>query len=253
MAIQLDHMILAVNDRKKSIEFYVGILGLKYEGDREPFSTLRVTPDFTLQIAQWGTKGGEHLAFAMSRAEFDEVFRRVREAKIEYGDAFDKVGGALFRLGPDFVSGLAGRTQEPGCFGAERVEHLRLVEGPRSSKLFFERIDGDEQLSLAVTGDDKVVGDPLEEGAHLCFGVATERGRERSLHDVVGRKVWSARNETPPLGLSHLYPGICGDFSAPLDIVLTPGARPAQPARIPDRASRGRTGPTSARFDTVSR
>jgi len=33
MAIQLDHMILAVNDRKESIEFYVGILGLKYEGD----------------------------------------------------------------------------------------------------------------------------------------------------------------------------------------------------------------------------
>ena len=92
MAIQLDHMILAVNDRKKSIEFYVGILGLKYEGDREPFSTLRVTPEFTLQIAGWGTKGGEHLAFAMSRKEFDEVFRRVIDAKIEYGDQFDKVG-----------------------------------------------------------------------------------------------------------------------------------------------------------------
>ena len=40
MAIQLDHLILAVNDRKKSVEFYVGILGLKYEGDREPFSAL---------------------------------------------------------------------------------------------------------------------------------------------------------------------------------------------------------------------
>jgi catechol 2,3-dioxygenase-like lactoylglutathione lyase family enzyme len=92
MAIQLDHMILAVNDRKKSIEFYVGILGLKYEGDREPFSTLRVTPEFTIQRAGWGTKGGEHLAFAMSRKEFDEVFRRVIDAKIEYGDQFDKVG-----------------------------------------------------------------------------------------------------------------------------------------------------------------
>ena len=67
MSIQLDHMILAVNDRKTSIEFYVRILSLKYEGDREPFSILRVTPDFTLQLAGWGTKGGEHLAFAMSR------------------------------------------------------------------------------------------------------------------------------------------------------------------------------------------
>jgi len=85
-------MILAVNDRKKSIDFYSGILGLKYEGDREPFSTLRVTPESTLQIAQWGTKGGEHLAFAMSRIEFDEVFRRVIDAKIEYGDSFESVG-----------------------------------------------------------------------------------------------------------------------------------------------------------------
>jgi catechol 2,3-dioxygenase-like lactoylglutathione lyase family enzyme len=92
MAIQLDHMILAVNDRKQSIEFYVGILGLQYEGDREPFSILRVTPDFTLQLAGWGTKGGEHLAFAMSRKEFDEVFRRVIDAKIEYGDDFHSVG-----------------------------------------------------------------------------------------------------------------------------------------------------------------
>jgi catechol 2,3-dioxygenase-like lactoylglutathione lyase family enzyme len=92
MTIQLDHMILAVNDRKKSVEFYVGILGLKYEGDREPFSILRVTPDLTLQLSGWGTKGGEHLAFSMSRKEFDEVFRRVVNAKIEYGDEFDKVG-----------------------------------------------------------------------------------------------------------------------------------------------------------------
>jgi len=92
MAIQLDHLILAVNDRKKSIEFYVGVLGLKHERDREPFSIIRVTPDFTLQLAAWGTKGGEHLAFAMSRNEFDEVFRRVIDAKIEYGDDFHSVG-----------------------------------------------------------------------------------------------------------------------------------------------------------------
>jgi len=51
-----------------------------------------VTPDFTLQLAGWGTKGGEHLAFAMSRKEFDEVFRRVIAAKIEYGDDFHSVG-----------------------------------------------------------------------------------------------------------------------------------------------------------------
>jgi hypothetical protein len=45
-------------------------LGLKRDTDREPFSMLRVTPGFVIQIAPWGTTGGEHLAFAMSKAEF---------------------------------------------------------------------------------------------------------------------------------------------------------------------------------------
>jgi len=92
MAIQLDHIILAVNDRAKTIEFYAGILGLKYEGERDPFSVIRVTPEFQIQIAPWGTKGGEHLAFAMPRKEFDQVFRRVIDGGFEYGDKFDAVG-----------------------------------------------------------------------------------------------------------------------------------------------------------------
>lgn len=102
---QLDHLILAVNDREKSIEFYTRILGLTYEGEREPFSVVRVTPDLTLQLAPWGTKGGEHLAFAMSRTEFDDVFRRVRDAGLEYGDSFHTVGNMR---GPGDESGARG-------------------------------------------------------------------------------------------------------------------------------------------------
>jgi catechol 2,3-dioxygenase-like lactoylglutathione lyase family enzyme len=89
---QLDHIILAVNDVKKSIEFYTGILSLKYDGQREPFAVIRVTPNFIVQLAPWGTKGGEHLAFSMTRAEFDATFARVRESGIEYGDQFHAVG-----------------------------------------------------------------------------------------------------------------------------------------------------------------
>ena len=92
MATQLDHIILPVNDRSRAIEFYTRIVGLKYEGERNPFSVIRVTPEFQIRIAPWGTKGGEHLAFAMSRQEYEEVFRRVVESGIEYGDRFDAVG-----------------------------------------------------------------------------------------------------------------------------------------------------------------
>jgi catechol 2,3-dioxygenase-like lactoylglutathione lyase family enzyme len=92
MAIELDHIILAVNDRATSIEFYTRIVGLDHEGDREPFSMLRVASGLVIQIVPWGTKGGEHLAFAMSAPEFEDVFSRIKEAGIAYGDRFDRVG-----------------------------------------------------------------------------------------------------------------------------------------------------------------
>lgn len=106
MPLQLDHLILAVNDRARSIEFYTRILGLMYEGEREPFSVLRVTPDLVLQLAPWGgTKGGQHLAFSMTRTEFDDVFGRIREGGIEYGDSFDSVGNMR---GPGDADGAKG-------------------------------------------------------------------------------------------------------------------------------------------------
>ncbi|HJQ84275.1 MAG TPA: VOC family protein [Candidatus Binatia bacterium] len=105
MTTRLDHMILSVNDRAASIDFYTRILGLTHEGDRAPLSTIRVTPDFTLELGAWGTQGGQHLAFAMSRAEFDAVFARIREAGIEYGDAFDAVGSMR---GPGRAEGAHG-------------------------------------------------------------------------------------------------------------------------------------------------
>jgi catechol 2,3-dioxygenase-like lactoylglutathione lyase family enzyme len=88
----LDHLILAVNDVGESVRFYTAILGLPSEGTSGPFTVLRVTPDLTLQLAPWGTKGGEHLAFAMPQAEFSAVFQRVRDAGLEYGDSFGTVG-----------------------------------------------------------------------------------------------------------------------------------------------------------------
>ena len=92
MAIELDHIILAVNDRARSVAFYANVVGLEHDGDRGPFSMLRVTPSLVIQVAAWGTEGGEHLAFAMSKAEFDAAFARVQGAGIAYGDRFDTVG-----------------------------------------------------------------------------------------------------------------------------------------------------------------
>lgn len=105
MAIELDHLILAVNDARESIAFYTGILGLAHEGERGPFAVIRVSEGFTLQLAAWGTDGGQHLAFAMTRAELDAVHARVREAGIPFGDSFHAVGNGL---GPGDEDGSRG-------------------------------------------------------------------------------------------------------------------------------------------------
>jgi catechol 2,3-dioxygenase-like lactoylglutathione lyase family enzyme len=117
MPANLDHMILMVNDREKSVDFYARILGFVHEGERGPFSVVRLTPDFVLQLAPWGTKGGEHLAFAMSRGEFEAAFARVREAGLEYGDAFDAVGNMR---GPGEAEGAKGPTRSLYFFDPSR-------------------------------------------------------------------------------------------------------------------------------------
>jgi catechol 2,3-dioxygenase-like lactoylglutathione lyase family enzyme len=108
MAVRLDHLILMVNDLERSIDFYTRILGFIAEAPRPPFSTLRVSPDCVLQLAPWGTKGGNHLAFAMTREEFDGTFRRVRDAGIPYGDAFDAADNMR---GPGIADGAGGATR----------------------------------------------------------------------------------------------------------------------------------------------
>lgn len=70
----LDHMILAVNDRDESLQFYTEILGLPYTGEREMFAVVRASPECVLQLAPWGTPGGVHLAFSFSREDFDAAF-----------------------------------------------------------------------------------------------------------------------------------------------------------------------------------
>ncbi|HXI25346.1 MAG TPA: VOC family protein [Pyrinomonadaceae bacterium] len=101
----IDHLILNVNDIDASVAFYANVLGFKLEGQDGPFTVIRVSDDFTLQLAPWGTKGNEHYAFALPRAEFDRVFALIKEKRIPYGDSFHSVGN---NSGPGSESGARG-------------------------------------------------------------------------------------------------------------------------------------------------
>jgi catechol 2,3-dioxygenase-like lactoylglutathione lyase family enzyme len=101
----IDHIILNVNEIPASVDFYAGVLGFALEGEDGPFTVIRVSEDFTLQLAPWGTKGNEHLAFALSRKDFDDAFSRIKEKGIPYGDSFHTVGN---NSGPGIETGARG-------------------------------------------------------------------------------------------------------------------------------------------------
>ena len=116
---KIDHLILNVNDVPSSVAFYVDVLGFKLEGKDGPFTVVRVSDDFTIQLAPWGTKGNEHLAFAMSREEFDRTFARIKENGIPYGDSFHTVGN---NTGPGVETGARGKA--PTVYMNDPNKHL---------------------------------------------------------------------------------------------------------------------------------
>jgi len=117
----IDHLILNVNDISSSVDFYVSVLGFKNEGADGPFTVIRVSDDFTLQLAPWSTMGNEHYAFAMSRKDFDATFERIKDNKIPYGDSFHTVGN---NSGPGNETGARG----PGPTVYMFDPNLHLVE-----------------------------------------------------------------------------------------------------------------------------
>jgi catechol 2,3-dioxygenase-like lactoylglutathione lyase family enzyme len=105
MTVCIDHLIVPVNDARESVDFYCRVLGFTDEGKDGPFSVVRVDERFTLQLAPYGTKGGEHYAFAMDETTFEETFARLRANGIPFGDAFNTVGA---NTGPGRESGARG-------------------------------------------------------------------------------------------------------------------------------------------------
>jgi catechol 2,3-dioxygenase-like lactoylglutathione lyase family enzyme len=88
----LDHLILHVNDLAASIAFYTEVLGFSDEGRDGPFAVIRVGPDCQLLLVPNGAPGFEHYAFAVTSAEFNAIFRRIKAAGIAFGPTYDAVG-----------------------------------------------------------------------------------------------------------------------------------------------------------------
>jgi catechol 2,3-dioxygenase-like lactoylglutathione lyase family enzyme len=88
----IDHIIVNVNDLEASVAFYTRIMGFTLAGKDGPFTLIQVSPDFQLLLHPHPTDGFEHYAFALPRAEFDEVMARIKAAGIPHGPSFHTVG-----------------------------------------------------------------------------------------------------------------------------------------------------------------
>jgi len=87
MTIILNHTIVPARDRQASAEFFARIFGLQADEKHGHFAPVRVNDTLTLLFDEDSSFESHHLAFHVSDAEFDQIFQRLRDAKLAYGSA----------------------------------------------------------------------------------------------------------------------------------------------------------------------
>ena len=87
MTITLNHTIVPARDKQASAEFFARIFGLQADEKHGHFAPVRVNDTLTLLFDEDSSFESHHLAFHVSDAEFDQIFERVRDAKLAYGSA----------------------------------------------------------------------------------------------------------------------------------------------------------------------
>ena len=84
MAIELNHTIVPARDPKASAQFLAGILGLQVSDPVSHFTPVTLDNHVTLDYDHTDEVIQHHYAFAVSDAEFEAAFGRIREAGITY-------------------------------------------------------------------------------------------------------------------------------------------------------------------------
>jgi catechol 2,3-dioxygenase-like lactoylglutathione lyase family enzyme len=84
MAIELNHTIVPARDPEASAEFLAGILGLQVGPPVAHFTPVTLANGVTLDYDHYDRVDEHHYAFAVSAAEFEAAFGRVKDAGIPY-------------------------------------------------------------------------------------------------------------------------------------------------------------------------
>ncbi len=86
MTITLNHTIVPARDKIAAAKFFARIFGLK-RGRTNYFAPVRVNKNLTLLFDDDTKFESHHYAFHVSKAEFDAIFRRIKQEGIVYGSA----------------------------------------------------------------------------------------------------------------------------------------------------------------------
>jgi len=83
----LNHTIVPARDKVAAARNFARIFGLSFDGASDHFAPVRVNETLTLLFDDDTSFESHHYAFHVSDAEFDAIFRRVKDAGIAYGSA----------------------------------------------------------------------------------------------------------------------------------------------------------------------
>jgi catechol 2,3-dioxygenase-like lactoylglutathione lyase family enzyme len=84
MAIELNHTIVPAHDPKASAQFLADILGVRVGQPVAHFTPVVLANRVTLDYDFYEEVDEHHYAFAVSDAEFEAAFGRIRDAGITY-------------------------------------------------------------------------------------------------------------------------------------------------------------------------
>jgi len=85
MAVHLNHTIVEANDRDLTADFLVDLLGLAPAAMYGPFRVVELSNDVSLDVIQAvGAVHSQHYAFLVSEAEFDEIWDRIKQRRLDF-------------------------------------------------------------------------------------------------------------------------------------------------------------------------
>ena len=85
MSVQLNHTIVWCRDKQKSATFLTEILGVPAPTRFGPFLVVELSNGASLDFHETdGEIASQHYAFLIGEDEFDQIFGRIRQRRLEY-------------------------------------------------------------------------------------------------------------------------------------------------------------------------